>query len=137
MDGSRRSHGGPRRAGRRSLRRDSRFEGPVIDDLEALVLVERAKREAAELIERYERELFLARRFAEFIQLGIVRYLLTAPVDFLQRVDALRAACPEMDRVQAREVLHTRLDEWRRHVEAVDRRVAEGNEGAEAPGGQP
>ena len=101
------------------------------------MLVERAKREAAELIERYERELFLARRFAEFIQLGIVRYLLTAPIDFLERVDALRAVCPELDRARAREVLRARLDEWRRHMDAVNQRVTEGEGGAEAQGGQP
>jgi hypothetical protein len=94
--------------------------------------VERAKREAAEVLQRYEHQLALSGRIVECLQLGIPRYLLTAPIDFLARVDDLRAACPEMDRVRAREALRVKLDEWRRQMDAVEGRIEAGGEGGES-----
>lgn len=85
------------------------------------------------MLERYERELFGAGRFVDFVQLGIVRYLLTAPIDFLQRVDALRAVCPEIDRMRTRETLRAKVAEWQRQVEIVDRAVEEGSGDGEMP----
>lgn len=88
--------------------------------MDAYILVEQAKREAAEVLQRYERELFLAGQYAEFLQLGIVRHLLTAPVDFLERVDALKAACPEIDRARAQEALRAKLAAWRQHLDSIE-----------------
>lgn len=80
------------------------------------------------MLQRYERELVDAGRFVEFVQLGVVRYLLTAPIDFIERLDALRAACPEIDRVRAREALHTKLEHWRQQMETLERAVDQGIE---------
>jgi hypothetical protein len=109
----------------------------IIDDLDAIILVERAKREAAELLQRYEHELVAAGRFAEFVQLGVVRYLLTAPIDFLERLDAIRAACPEIDRVRARELLRVKLEQWRQQMETLERAVDQGDRGMEDGEGEP
>ena len=82
--------------------------------------MEQAKREAALVLAKYERELFMSRRFVEAVHIGIVRFILTAPVDFLQRVDALREALPEIDRLKARKELQARIEEWRRQVAAEE-----------------
>ena len=57
-----------------------------------------------------------------------MRYLLTAPIDFLERLDALRAACPEIDRVRAREALRVKLEGWRQQMETLERAVDQGVE---------
>lgn len=85
-----------------------------MDDIDAFIRVERAKREAGELLGRYEVELARAGRLVETVHLGILRQLITAPVDFVARVDALREACPEMDRLRVRAERRSRLDGWRR-----------------------
>jgi hypothetical protein len=53
---------------------------------------------------------------------------MTAPVDFLERVDALREAVPEMDRVRAREEVRRRLDAWREQMDEVDRILQDGTD---------
>ena len=68
-------------------------------------------------MQRYERELFKAGRYLEFVQLGIARYVLTAPIDFVERAEALRAACPEIDRQRGRGELRAKLAEWRSRTE--------------------
>lgn len=111
-------------------------ESDALANLDAIILVEQAKREAAEVLQRYEQELFSAGRYAEMVQLGVLRYLLTAPIDFLRRLDAMRAAFPEIDRVQTREELHRRLDQWRRQVDHAEHPLrAEGGDETEGSAG--
>src|SRR5579884_2626582 len=104
----------------RGARRLMQSGEAAIEELEAQILVEQAKREAAELIGGYERELFEAGRFVEFMHLGTVRCLLMAPIDFVERIDALRAACPEMDRLSARAALRERVAEWLDQLDRID-----------------
>jgi hypothetical protein len=102
----------------------------VIDNIDAMVMAERAKREAAALLHTYERELAGGGRWVECVELGIIRHLMTAPIDFLNRVDALRAICPEIDHARSREDVRQKIRAWEESMSTVEHEAGpEGPEG--------